>query len=268
MNDIAKNSEEQKTSRIIPLHKKGDKRVILNHRPVANLCSITKVYEKLIYNRLLEETRGLEGMYQHGFRSAHSTTTALLMIQDIIAKHLDGGRKCLIYSVDLLAAFDVFKQEIFLRMYKNKVSHGLARALEDFLTTRKIVCEVKGKCSKALDMPIGCVQGSILGPRLLTLYMGELTQSIGHDNTMGYADDTYIIIEAESTEDIIKEMEPLSTKHVAYLESLGMVVNKAKTEIMIIDKDFVPRDVCFAGTLVRTTPHMKALGLMLSHDFK
>ncbi len=64
MNDIAKNGllPSQKTARILPLHKKGAKDDKQNYRPIANLCSITKVYEKLLLNRLIAETEGLEDL--------------------------------------------------------------------------------------------------------------------------------------------------------------------------------------------------------------
>jgi hypothetical protein len=43
--------EQWKVSKVIPLHKKGKKEDIENYRPIANLCSITKVFEKLILLR-------------------------------------------------------------------------------------------------------------------------------------------------------------------------------------------------------------------------
>ena len=33
-------------SKIIPVHKKGDKSMIENYRPVANLCCVSRLFEK------------------------------------------------------------------------------------------------------------------------------------------------------------------------------------------------------------------------------
>jgi hypothetical protein len=112
LNRIAREglTKDQRTARILPLHKKGSKKEISNFRTIANLYSLSKVYEKLLYQRLLTETEGLEGLCQHGFRRHHSTTTALLQLQHLISKHLEDGYKCLVYSVDLSAAFDVLVQ--------------------------------------------------------------------------------------------------------------------------------------------------------------
>ena len=47
-------SDQWLVSRITPVHKKGNKSLIENYRPVANLCSVSKVFEKLILNRIYE----------------------------------------------------------------------------------------------------------------------------------------------------------------------------------------------------------------------
>ena len=41
-------------AKIIPVHKKGSKSMIENYRPVANLCSASKIFERLILNRILQ----------------------------------------------------------------------------------------------------------------------------------------------------------------------------------------------------------------------
>ncbi len=55
-----------------PLPKKGKKEELENYRPIGNLCSITKVYEKLILLRLeeIEKENGIDltGFEQHGFK--------------------------------------------------------------------------------------------------------------------------------------------------------------------------------------------------------
>jgi len=58
-------------AKIIPVHKKGPKNQASNYRPVSNLCTISKIYERLIlaYIYELEEKTKilLTGRHQHGF---------------------------------------------------------------------------------------------------------------------------------------------------------------------------------------------------------
>ena len=46
--------EQWKLAKITPVHKKGDKTNIHNYRPIANLCAATKIYERLILQRIQE----------------------------------------------------------------------------------------------------------------------------------------------------------------------------------------------------------------------
>jgi hypothetical protein len=41
-------------ARILPLFKNEEKEKTENYRPISNLCSITKVYEKLLLHRFQE----------------------------------------------------------------------------------------------------------------------------------------------------------------------------------------------------------------------
>ena len=64
--------EQWKVSKIIPIFKKGSKNEIENYRPIANLCSASKIFERLILNQIhyLESTNKLDltGKQQHGFK--------------------------------------------------------------------------------------------------------------------------------------------------------------------------------------------------------
>ena len=79
--------EQWKISKIIPTHKKGSKNEIENYRPIANLCSGSKVFEKLILKQIhyFETTNKLDltGKHQHGFKRNKSTATAGALLQSI-----------------------------------------------------------------------------------------------------------------------------------------------------------------------------------------
>ena len=68
-----------------PDKQKGSKNNITNYRPISNLCSTSKIFEKLI----LKQTREIElecgaaitSKEQHGFKKSKSTETFRLIIQ-------------------------------------------------------------------------------------------------------------------------------------------------------------------------------------------
>jgi hypothetical protein len=108
--------EQWKVSKVIPLHKKGKKEDIENYRPISNLCSITKVFEKLILLRLeeIEKENGIDltGYEQHGFKKKRSTITAGLTIHSIIAREMDTDCYVAMSSLDLTAAFDLVNLDL------------------------------------------------------------------------------------------------------------------------------------------------------------
>ena len=59
-------------SKIVPIHKKGPKTNIENYRPIANLCSTSKIFERLILKRIqsieLLNDVDITGKQQHGFK--------------------------------------------------------------------------------------------------------------------------------------------------------------------------------------------------------
>jgi hypothetical protein len=256
-----------RTARVLPLHKKGSKTDINNFRPISNLVSISKIYEKLLLRKLSLETDGEEGDSQHGFRKNFSTTTAVLELQSIIAKALDSGKVAAVYSVDLSAAFDLLRMDVFDRVMSDRLSPGLRHCILQFLDKRKIQVEVSGTRSQEACLELGCVQGSSLGPRLFTLYTSQISQIIKADGFVSYADDSYVVIIEDDLEVALQRIEQTSAKHVEYLESLGMKINTTKTEVVFFNKkQEIITDVKFAGVIVKSQPTLKALGV--TFDYK
>ena len=76
--------DELKIANVIPLYKCDDLKLFNNYRPVSVLPSVSKVFERIVYNRLvtyLNEYKILFS-YQFGFRKQHSTYMALMTLMD------------------------------------------------------------------------------------------------------------------------------------------------------------------------------------------
>ena len=102
-----------------PCSQKGDKNVVENYRPVANLCCVSKIFEKLILRRIndIEILNGIPfgGKQQHGFIKNKSTVTAGLVLQSLIARALDEDCYVALAGIDLSAAFDVVDVELLIK---------------------------------------------------------------------------------------------------------------------------------------------------------
>ena len=65
----------------------GERSTIKNYRPVSLLSVVSKVFEKLVNNSLLDhlEKCGLFSDFQYGFRSSQSSADLLTVVSDRIA---------------------------------------------------------------------------------------------------------------------------------------------------------------------------------------
>jgi len=196
-----------KTAVITPIHKKGDRTDISHYRPISNLNSCSKLFEKIILGKL-DKLGELDGRFQHGFKAARSTTTAMIEIQDHVAKELDMNRVVGMYSLDLTAAFDLLRPDIFKDRLQGVIPQGLLDILLDFLTERSFRVKIGEVMSVSKPLNLGCVQGSVLGPRLFTLYLAGLESVLPPDVFItSYADDTYICVSNQDADALPKKLE-------------------------------------------------------------
>ena len=60
-------------SKIIPLYKKGDSSLLSNNRPISLLPTISKLFERIIYNQLYQYFNDNELLAAHAIRLSRST---------------------------------------------------------------------------------------------------------------------------------------------------------------------------------------------------
>ena len=64
--------DKLKIAKVIPLFKKGEKSIFSNYRPISLLPSISKLFEKVIYQQLYKYFEDLNLLYesQYGFHGS------------------------------------------------------------------------------------------------------------------------------------------------------------------------------------------------------
>ena len=83
--------DELKFANVIPLYESDDVMVFNHYRPVSLVCVLSKVFDKIMYGRLLKFLENLKCLYpeQYGFRRKHSTYMALLTLMDKLVNALE-----------------------------------------------------------------------------------------------------------------------------------------------------------------------------------
>ena len=127
--------------------RKGSKRELGNYRPISVLPLVSKMFEKFLYRQLYDylQDNSLLNTYQSGFRSMHSTLTALLETTNNWSINIDKGLLNGVLFIDLRKAFDAIDHEIILRKLANYgVDQSALRFFASYLCNRSQKCSVNG----------------------------------------------------------------------------------------------------------------------------
>ena len=183
-----------KKANITPIHKKGDKYIISNYRPISVLPICGKLFEKIIFLDLYNflSSNEILNINQSGFRSGDSCTNQLSLITHEILKAFDSNPTLEVRGVflDISKAFDKVWHEGLVWKLKSNGIHGKAlRILQNFLNDRYQRVVLNGQSSNWEKVNAGVPQGSILGPLLFLLYINDISNDL-ECNVKLFADDT------------------------------------------------------------------------------
>ena len=178
---------------MVPIHKKGEKNLKTNYRPISLLPIFGKMLEKLMFDALYNHliSNNLLNPNQSGFRPGDSTINQLLSIVHTIYAAFDCNPPCEVRSVylDMSKAFDrVWHDGLIFKLRRYGISGELLILIKSFLRNRKQRTVLNGKTSKWGDVAAGVPQGSILGPLFFLVYINDLTENLSC-NVKLFADD-------------------------------------------------------------------------------
>ena len=181
-----------KVSFVVPVFKNvGERSTAKNYRPVSLLSLVSKVFEKLVNNRIVDhlEKCGLFSDFQYGFRSSQSTADLLTVVSDRIARAFNRSGATRAVALDKSKACDRVWHAGLLHKLKSYGISGQIFGLISSFSNRQLQVVLNGKSSQEYPVNAGVPRGSILGPTLFLLYINDLPDDV-ICNIAIYADDT------------------------------------------------------------------------------
>ena len=259
-----------KIARVTPIHKKGNRHDPNNYRPISVLSMINKAFEKILHTRLYSYLTKFNIIYEYqfGFREGHSTTQALIEINDKIKSSIDNKLLTSGIFIDLTKAFDTVNHDILLDKMEMYGIRGNTHSLfKNYLTNRKQYVRVNNINSDMREITCGVPQGSVLGPLLFILYINDIANCCNEGYFRIFADDTGIFCHSNDITSLIQKSEIILKNVYEWFIHNKLTLNVSKTAFIIFrskryPESNLPDSITYNDIKINRVSQIKYLGLI------
>lgn len=225
-----------KISKICPIFKSDDDTEPSNYRPISLLSVFNKIFEKTVYNRLINfiDKHDILSDVQYGFRKKHSTQHTLLDIINTIQYNMDHKLLTCAVFIDLAKAFDTVDHSILLKkLYIYGIRGCVYNWFKSYLSERTQTTSVNNCISDKVGINYGVPQGSILGPVLFLLYINDICNVSKILKFHIFADDTNILYSNKCIKKLESTMNTELEKLQIWFIANKLTINTKKTNFVI-----------------------------------
>lgn len=234
---------EWKKAFVIPIPKKTVTSELKDFRPISILPFLSKILEKVVHRQLSTFLRNnnLLSPFQSGFRSSHSTSTALIKITDDIRSAIDDKKLTLLTLLDFSNAFNCVDHDILLAVLRSlNFSHSNLLWFSSYLDGRQQCVRIDDIYSGWCNVDSGVPQGGVLSPLLFSIFINTIVPALRFSSFHLYADDVqlYVSFEPDQTAHGIDCLNRDLVAIYNWTQKFGLQINPSKTQVMIIGGNY------------------------------
>ena len=234
-----------------------------SYRPISLLPFFSKVFEKLILNRIspIINNSGVIPNTQFGFRSHHSTIHQINRITDTIASSLEKKQFCVAAFLDVAQAFDRVWHKGLLYKLKNLLPPTFFLLLKSYLNNRQFSVRYRSSLSTPSFIQAGVPQGAIIAPVLFNIFIAD-QPSCPDTFVAEYADDKVIISTHENPHTATNTLQNHLSQIELWCKLWKVKINESKSIhiTFTLKHDTCPR-LTFNNILIPTSLSTKYLGV-------
>ena len=260
-------------SYVTPIPKDRDHLDPGNWRPISQMPIIGRLIEKAIHSQLryFIDSTGLLHVNQHGFRTGKSTGSAIFNYVKNLYNSLDNTHTTIATYIDYKKAFDTVSHDILLKKLSlYGFSKNIIEWFSVYLSKRRQCTIVNGYKSEFKTVNFGVPQGSTLGPTLFIIYVNDLFNHPGLDDSkiLMYADDTVVFTAGSDPHVTLAESQRQFDSIITWCELNKLTINENKTKTTIFDSKITnfSETVLFKGKPLESVRTYKYLGVDICAD--
>ena len=270
--------DKLKIAKINPIYKKDDETLFTNYRPISLLPSISKIFERVLFQQVYEYFQQKKLFYssQYGFFTEHSAEYATIELVDKIITQMDKMDTPIGIFNDLTKAFDTIDHSILIQKLRyygfNEMSLNL---MQSYLTGRVQYVQMNDVKSNYCSVTTGIPQGSILGPLLFIIYMNDIAEASDLFDFILYADDTSLTttikVIMKKDKDLQMSVNTELNKIKVWLDLNKLSLNIKKTKYMVfhtINKRIPKFDIQIEGVNIEKVSEFNFLGITIDDQLK
>uniref|UniRef100_A0AAY5KH73 Reverse transcriptase domain-containing protein n=1 Tax=Esox lucius TaxID=8010 RepID=A0AAY5KH73_ESOLU len=165
------------TGVVVPLFKKGDRRVCSNYRGITLLSLPGKVYARVLERRIRPIVEPRIQEEQCGFRPGRGTLDQLYTLYGVLEGSWEFAQPIHMCFVDLEKAFDCVPRGIMWRVHwEYGVLGPLLRAVRSLYNRSRSLVRIAGSKSDLFPVHVGLRQGCPLSPVLFVIFMDRISR--------------------------------------------------------------------------------------------
>ena len=262
-----------KLAKVIPIYKSGDKTLLSNYRPISILNSFSKIFEKVIYNHLIDfiDKNNILYKFQFGFRKGYSTSHAIISLVEKINKVLSSGKIMVGVTLDFSKAFDTIQHPILLKkLFAYGIRGNILKLIESYLANRQQFVTINNSNSTQKAITCGVPQGSILGPLFFLLCISDLPNVSEKLFAILFADDTSVFLDGKDLAEITNTINAELAKLTVWLSANKLTLNTSKSHFMTFHRAKLKSSdtkipVILSNTILEQVTFIKFLGVIIDN---